>query len=389
MKTLFLLSLSKTIFALHLISENPKLLLLPKTDNHVNPFNIHTDNANETSADFQLQITCNDNVITQTTPSSLRGDFCKQVIYTDSIKSLNSLLSSLTLRLGESAEANSSFVINYKLLYSNEGEGKGDLGLVQTMEVADSIPVVRLNTAINYKKKSETAFSLKIAEVSGGYFLSSDKHAFTIILKEGEMPDWLNYSFEEGSLYFSGSTPNSLDKDLEFSLAISDKITGLSSEDIKVRFTSSNLNQSGGNRVFILVGFVILSLVVIVVIVILYWIAKKNKLQKFGDKKVDMEESQRDVNVLSDSILNWNKKLVEKHRSKGIDLEVTEGSGSGQRQAPAFSYNKFDESFDDEEDANSAYFKVSDKLSHIDHVEEKMKKEDVDRSSFFDDISFN
>ena len=389
MQSFTLLLLLQTTLSLHLTSENQKGLLLPKTQNLLNPFNLATDNTSETETDFQLTITCNDNVKAQTTPTSIHGDFCKTVIYTDKIKNLNQLLASLKLTLNESADTSGDFVIKYKLLYSAHKDDVEDLAVTQTMTVASSVPVVRLNTVINYEKNSETAFNLKIAEISKGYFRSSSIHSFSIVLREGKMPDWVQYNFDESSLYFSGSTPGDLKEDFEFSFAISDKTTGLSSEDLLLGFSSSSQTHGGSNKMLILTLFVVLSVVVIIIILVIYVLSKKGKLLKFGEKKENPDETQKDVNVLSDSILNWNKKLVEKHRSKGLEFEVTEGSGSGQKQAPAFSYNKFDESFDDEEEGNSAYFKVSDKLSQIEHVEEQAKKEDVNRSSFFDDISFN
>ena len=374
--------------SLYISKTDMDFLLLPNTDNHITPFQIESTGKNEEKADYRLNITCNQQVIDKAERNSSKGDYCKAGLLTDNLDGINTILASLTIHT-QDIEERKEFVIDYALYYIDEAGENQEFSFKQKLFVANQISVIKDNEIIQYQKGKPNNFELKILTIKQEYYKNAKDHEFVINFND-EKPVWVSYSFIANTLYFKGETPGNLDEEIEFSFTIYDKQTGLSSESVEIEFAKINHESStGSSKLMILILFIIFSIVIIFIVVAIYYVAKKNKFEDRSLKRNNDEmPTDGSVNVLSDSILNWNKQLVEKHKHKMVEL--TEGSDSQMDpdRAPAFSYNKFDESFDDVED-RSLKFKVSDKLSEIEHIEEEEKKEDDgNRSSFLDDFKF-
>lgn len=374
--------------SLYISKTDMDFLLLPNTDNHITPFQIESTGKNEEKADYRLNITCNQQVIDKAERNSSKGDYCKAGLLTDNLDGINTILASLSIHT-QDIEERKEFVIDYALYYIDEAGENQEFSFKQKLFVANQISVIKDNEIIQYQKGKPNNFELKILTIKQEYYKNAKDHEFVINFND-EKPVWVSYSFIANTLYFKGETPGNLDEEIEFSFTIYDKQTGLSSESVEIEFAKINHESStGSSKLMILILFIIFSIVIIFIVVAIYYVAKKNKFEDRSLKRNNDElPTDGSVNVLSDSILNWNKQLVEKHKHKMVEL--TEGSDSQMDpdRAPAFSYNKFDESFDDVED-RSLKFKVSDKLSEIEHIEEEEKKEDDgNRSSFLDDFKF-
>ena len=374
--------------SLYISKTDMDFLLLPNTDNHITPFQIESTGKNEEKADYRLNITCNQQVIDKAERNSSKGDYCKAGLLTDNLDGINTILASLSIHT-QDIEERKEFVIDYALYYIDEAGENQEFSFKQKLFVANQISVIKDNEIIQYQKGKPNNFELKILTIKQEYYKNAKDHEFVINFNN-EKPVWVSYSFIANTLYFKGETPGNLDEEIEFSFTIYDKQTGLSSESVEIEFAKINHESStGSSKLMILILFIIFSIVIIFIVVAIYYVAKKNKFEDRSLRRNNDElPTDGSVNVLSDSILNWNKQLVEKHKHKMVEL--TEGSDSQMDpdRAPAFSYNKFDESFDDVED-RSLKFKVSDKLSEIEHIEEEEKKEDDgNRSSFLDDFKF-
>ena len=374
--------------SLYISKTDMDFLLLPNTDNHITPFQIESTGKNEEKADYRLNITCNQQVIDKAERNSSKGDYCKAGLLTDNLDGINTILASLSIHT-QDIEERKEFVIDYALYYIDEAGENQEFSFKQKLFVANQISVIKDNEIIQYQKGKPNNFELKILTIKQEYYKNPKDHEFVINFND-EKPVWVSYSFIANTLYFKGETPEDLDEEIEFSFTIYDKQTGLSSESVEIEFAKINHESStGSSKLMILILFIIFSIVIIFIVVAIYYVAKKNKFEDRSLRRNNDElPTDGSVNVLSDSILNWNKQLVEKHKHKMVEL--TEGSDSQMDpdRAPAFSYNKFDESFDDVED-RSLKFKVSDKLSEIEHIEEEEKKEDDgNRSSFLDDFKF-
>lgn len=380
------------IFALHSLTalklSNPQsnILLLPQTPSALAPFTLQSENESERSVSYKLQVRCSDSLRSIVSFSNASNDICATGDATDTIENLNQLLQRANATLVQDAKAVKDANVLYTLHYAEDGSKT--IAFQQTFAVATEVPVHIINKTIYFQPGSSTAFDLKVLTVQNEYLRSEPHPQLAMVVTSGHMPEWLTAQFENGELYFAGRTPTELQDDYKFSFAVQDKTTGLVSNDMEITLAGSLDGQAPNSKALVIVLFLIFTGIVACILLLIFMFSRKNApngdtLKHDVAAQVAQQQDKVDssANVLSDSILNWNKKLIEKHQTRHFSTTDVDEEANAPGRSPGFAYECFDETFALTEDDRGQDIKISDRLSDIRH-------DDANRSSFLDDLRF-
>lgn len=368
-----------------------KPLILPQNDNLITPFILEPDTDSENTVSYILQILCSESLKEHIEFIGKEPQICTKASTTDTVSNLNVILQNTYARLKNEGSKVSDLRITYIIIYSENG--KDPLTFEQQFVVSTEIPINRVNKVIYYQSNSSTTFDLKILEIQDSYFRNAVDHEFIVIFDDKGFPDWLKFQFESNALYFSGRTSLELSTSYSFSFRVQDKVTGLLSESVTMNVVNSIESEVSGNKALIIVLFLIFTGIIACILLIVFISSKKKQndeknLQKSVNAQNKQFQDTTSTPVLSDSILKWNEKLVERHRNKNFDFLDTDDERSRPERSPGFAYEKFDDTFEMTEDDKNLDIKISDKLSEIRPDDEARGDTDGNKSSFFDDIRF-
>lgn len=390
MKAGWILILFQIATSLRVTNTNNKVLLLPKANNMLVPFVLEPETESEKIENYVLEIQCSESVKNNIEFTGTYEGFCVDGNRTDTIPNINAALQGTFAMITGDISKMKDLRIGYMIHYSENG--KNAIAFEQDLSVAQDIPINKVNRMIFYQPHSSTTFDLKILDIQASYFRNALNNEFTIVISNNKFPDWLTFEFEKNELYFSGKTPANLEDEYSFDFSIQDKQTGLLSSLVNIQITSSVEGQSPQGKVLVIVLFLIFSGVIACILLIIFITSKK--------KHTDAKNLQNSVNaqnkglqdttthVLSDSILQWNKKLVERHRTKNFDFIETSAENESPGRSPGFAYEKFDDTFEMTDEEKGPDIKMSDKLSDIRPDDDARHKDDGNKSSFFEDIRF-
>lgn len=368
-----------------------KTILLPKILNTIVPFSLVPESENERNVAYTIEIRCSDNVKTHIEFSGIDPNICTHDNITDKIVNLNANLHGTYAAIKGDNVKTKDLKINYVIHYLENNTRT--ITFEQELVVAQEISIHRVNKAIYYQPNSVTAFDLKILEIQESYFRNAQTHEFTIVISNNKIPDWLQYRFENGELYFSGKTPNDLSSSYSFSFMIQDKQTDLFSPNVDIQIDSSIECQSPGGKVLVVILFLIFTGVIACVLFIIL-VCSRKKTTNPAQLKLSINFQDRPLqdtttNVLSDSILQWNKKLVDRHKTRTYNFIAADDEKNRPGRSPGFAYEKFDDTFEMTEEDKNPDIRMSDKLSDIRPDDDDHKnRDDENRSSFFDDLRF-
>lgn len=389
MTIIWFVTLLHALKSLKITNTNPNALILPQTDNAIAPFSLELEADADNTTKYDLQVKCADEVKTNLEFTRQHPEFCTKDSYTDTIANLNDMLQGTYVKLVHDNDKPTDLIIIYTI--KPETDAQEPLSFTQELLPATIIPINVVNKVIYYQPKSSTAFDLKVLEIQELYYHNAQTHELSIVLNNNGFPDWIEYKFQGSELYFRGRTPVDLERTFSFIFMIQDRQTGLFSESVGVDVSNSLDKRMGGKKTLVIVLFLIFTGgIACILLIILVSLKKKQPTQNL---QMDVTGPQNQfqnattANVLSDSIVQWNKKLVERHKTKNYDFIETDDKTNSPYRSPGFAYEQFDDTFEISDEEKNPDIKISDRLSEIRPDDDK-KKSNGNRSSFFDDIRF-
>lgn len=388
------LMLATPIHSLVLSNEKSESLLLPNTINDITPFLLVGESEQENLLSYEMKFTCSKTTANILEFTSIESDLCKIDSFTGTIDEINKFFDNIKPKVTIKSSKVNELFIRYVLNYKADSKTKKPEEFVQYLKIAANIPITLVNTEIYYQNHSSTSFNLKVLEISPDYFVNTTADNLKLVLRENILPDWASYSFKGNALYLTGETPSDIHSDMKFAFTIQDKLTGLSSDMVMVKLSNSANSGNSSSKVFILSVLTISSLVMFTAILLILIKTKQteskaNVARSIKAHNLNLQTIQKPVNedVLSDSILQWNKKLILLHKERCDSNSMREDSDRPS-QSPAFAYEQFDNSFNTEDENLSPNFRISDRLSDIEHNHRRLTETDMNRSSFFEEGHF-
>ena len=390
--TLFCLLTPIVSFVLE--DKHDEVRLFPNKEIGLTPFTVRAETDRENELDFELQFICSKATNQALTFGSPDSDICTKESYTGTIAEINTYLQNIKVSVTSSSSAKGNTYIRYSINYKDGDHKDTRKKFEQHLKITTKIPTDVINDEIFYKHNSETSFSLKVVEINPAYSENVDNDQLSIVMKENTLPSWVKYSFKNNALYLEGETPSDLDNDINFTFMIQDKLTDLKSDEITVGIVNSEEINNTSSRILVLSLFIILSLGMLSAILLVFIRGNKEDkkptmIASVENQQMNAQNDQKDANndVLSDSILQWNKKLINKHKEKSEnDLSFNSEKHS---KTPEFGYEQFDQSFGSGDDNVSPDFKISDRLSDIQPTEKENQETEGNKSAFFEDEHFN
>lgn len=392
---LHILILIQTISALKVSELQSKILLLPKTSNSIAPFTLVPETDNERSSTFRLKVQCNENLQTLVEFSGSDSNFCTEDGVSGSAANLNTLLQGTFATIINTDTKSKDLAVQYTV-YRTDDDSQV-ISLPQQFTVVTEVPIRMVNKTIYYQPGSSTTFGLKIMNIQADYLRGAKTNEFTIVPIGGQFPNWMQYQFENGELYFSGRTPTDLNQMLSFTFTVQDRQTGLFSEDVEVQISGSLDGQPPSGKALVIILFLIFTGIIACVLLIIFVFSKKAapngaQLKQSVAAHIQQQQQQHNndstTNVLSDSILQWNKKMVEKHKNRMFSMTDVDEELNRPGRSPGFAYERFDDTFEVTEDDRNPDIRMSDKLSEIHPDDDNKNRDDNNRSSFLDDLRF-
>lgn len=395
--------LASACFSLTLIGSREEVLLLPKQSNRITPFNIKQEEG-ASQKKLKLSVECEGVSESTFVFANNSPNLCPQTTKTGTADELNTYLNSVIV-----SSTNGSLdrvKINYKLVEADQSAQDGEPKFIQTFEEAKSIPVKLLSSAIKASADSSSAeLQYFVISVDNEYFINTVDNS--LYAKIEDKPDWLETVFRGPDLYITLKSTKDLSNDMSIDIVIADKTTGLESESqsVKVEFLDSikKTNSKVDSQLYFLIFLGIFTLVIVIFIFVLYFANKRiatheNLKQSIdGQKRAAHHNTQTTnqsfdgkSNVLSDSIVNWNKKLIAKHQQKAsmvLDVSKSREQESINVADRHNEYQQFDDSDRAEENSRDQQGDGFQDISEIHQDNTSVKSQDPhQRSSFLEDF---
>lgn len=364
-------------------------LLLPNVDNLISPFVIKPQNDQENETEYEIRVKCSKFMKEYVEFNSEEGNVCTKETLVGSVNSINDFLSKASVKLSPKAQQGQDLSIDYTFLDTNYKNGKVPQSYVQTFEAPSLIPTTTVNTSIKYQSDSTAAFNLKILEIDALYYKKSNNSSISIAMNENVLPAWIKPTLTDNALYFSGEAPDSISDDFTFRFRLQDTLTGLSSDEVDIAVQNAAQSEDPAVKAIVLMLLAVMSLMAVGFVTCILLKTQErgsNGLATKDERNIHLQETKKNSNgnILSDSILEWNKKLVVKRKERAdtcleaLDIEK-------EPKTPNFYYDQFEHSFCFEEDPEIDDFGNADKLSDIRPDKWAKTNSYMNRSSFLKD----
>ena len=286
-------------------------------------------------------------------------DVCGQVLE-GSIYKLNDQLSDMPIILDEQALSQIEFdkiTIKYVLT-----DHKADRSYNFSFPVFTRFPMKTVTRFTYEPRRNINHFSNYIAYFDKDYFDTQESHlnATTTFSSNFDKPETkktfaLEKSHDGLILHFD--IPISVTKKFSMTFTVSDNNLKFTAESFTVFFTSSDIESNNSAKAAILVLFFVFCIFISFIVMLVFYISRKKeeelKLKREMQKKSD--NASQSTNLLSHSILNWNKRLMKKHRDKSLELSF--GEKNGKRKPHNYAPEGFDETFNDSHDNREIEFR--------------------------------
>lgn len=320
-RKLALMFLFSMTLCVHPTNVQNYLFISPNILSRITPFILQTD-GNESGTDmYTIKPFCSESVRSTVIFPSNYSDFCSDKSFTGQIDKLNNILMSLQLTLISESIVSRSIIFQF-FDQNNVALFSSSLSLT----IASQIPltVFTSNIKINSNPKNSNQ-QLPVLSIDPIYLLSFDKNA---LLVHTDSLISLNFFFQQNILYIDFNPIYKSQIPFSLSLSISDTNTKLVSDLLLFRMVSE-LPETERTSKPGLIPFVILIIIIALVVGIaikLIHLRQRNQNLNLqgsinGKKLANINTSisndiQDKTVVLTQSIVTWNKKLLDKHKHK-------------------------------------------------------------------------
>ncbi len=342
--------------------------LLPFAKNTITPFDIILESDEDDKKEIKLMIECSEESRDLFMFQSETIDFCNQM-FNQSIVDTQKFLKQLEVKIKPFKDQISNLYLNYSLYYSNNknSDEEETIDFKQNFTIPSEIPLTTLDMIIKHDTKMDKDFRNDVLQINDNYLKNSSMANLEVVKYDENFPDWIHFHFTNNTLQFWG-TIDSVTENKNVVFYIRDNLTKLNSKMLTIWITGNNLPGKNSKNMLLLILIMFL-FVVVVLGILLVLKRQKTNLKRSIDANMKRQEAYSlPKTVLSDSIINWNRKLVLKHRhsvnfsNDQIDTIVVEDKGSVQNK-----YMRFDDStYLSQQQSNSKPdFEMKEKLSDI------------------------
>ena len=384
----------KVVFTHDLVNPSKPVILKADTEAKLKLFEVFNEEDPYTD-NFDLSIVCYDYKDKPFYFTSSSSDICKST-FNGSIYRLNEQISDLSIYIDKSALSEiEKGRLSVKYVLTDQ---TGNIKEFR-FNIFTKIPITYVNEFSFQPRRNINNISENIATIDENYlkaYSNGKDYNYTSFdvkldissnLQKHIDSDTVHWRFINNSLKLQFSIPITVTKQFSIKVAIKDSKTDLSSDTFTVFFSSSDIESSSSAKITILVLFFVFCIFISSIVFLIFHIKKQKdlalKIKKEMKEEVETTNSQS-TNVLSNSILNWNKKLVRKYQDKSPELSFDELDGK--RQPRNYAYEKFDETISDSN--NDIQFVIRDNFSEIRQDDDSDGMNQENRSSFLDDLRF-
>ncbi len=366
------------------------------------PFTIKSEDKDPVDAIFVVDIEC-PSVPSMAIKDDQGTNVCPKTTKTGQPSEVNKFLSALSYSSSELFSG--KFDVKYSYKQISEGNVKMQSSFIQTCQVATEIPIRMFEQDI--KLTSDTgSVEYLILSIDQDYFSNTDVANLSVVFEK--KPEWIGSTFVGPDFYVKIQTNASAAADQQLTVSIEDTRSGLKTKE--VTFVIDFLDLKGksvsknGSQFYFLVFLVIFALAIILLIFIIWYsnqkVTHRQNLKESidGQKRTNelittnCQSFQEKSTVLTDSIINWNQRMVQKHKAKcSIVFDNSELKERSKLNAidMAQSYGRFDESDHAEEFAREMSEDNFEDISEIHQDISSVKSQDFNqKSSFLDEFKF-
>ncbi len=343
------------------VTHSQELLLLPNRENLTSPSNSLLDSLPDNSANmYKLNVECSSQFLTSVKVVSLFEGICDGLrTFTGSMSELKFKVESLKLTtIGNSLDG---FFIRFGFLDLENPEK--NISVVYSFKLADSIPLTNSAFQEDSMAGNNPKLEQQVAEVLPSYMLNASDTDFIIVAEPRNLI--LSNSFKDGKLFLKFDA-TSLKEATSFSFQLIDSRNGLKSTTQILQITPAAYKPilSSGSFSHIAVVISVISFTSSITIAILALISvyfpkkspevEANNLTTVTDGQTSQLPSAKtnyeDERVLTESILIWNKSVIDNHKSHTLStLETSEVSDEfGGSQSRLSYFCRFDNNFDED-----------------------------------------
>ena len=389
-KILLFIYLYFFINSLKIEIQQEKKYILQEMDNDLNPYNIIIKDDSENFLDCNLSITCTTSVTENFIFKEDYKNFCSLENKKFKMGDLITYLNILTIKIQNSEKKISGLYIFYSLKYT-ENDLEKNIEIKQVLKKPLFIPLENNNNFIKYEKGN--SFQKNIITIDPLYLESSNISNFELN-KYYLFPDWVNYSFNGSDLILSGDFPDEFTDNLSLIFYLIDEKTKLSSKMITIWITGPNLFTRNEKSTELSVLLIVLFFVILIILgIISYLRNKKKKKEEALKNSIQGDQNRKNSipqTVLTDSILNWNKKLMLKHKKslKDINNNTIHTIVLTEEESHIQNHFKFDSEHSFEINRSEHSLKMGQRFSVI-HAPESDDEKKSNKSGFIDENPFN
>ena len=366
MRTLLLLAL----FAIHVTSftldnQQNNVLLFPKAQNKLAPFTINLSAGEDASQILSLTASCPPEVASALKFGSGNA-LCSSAGIQGTASSLNELLSGIMW--DTSAVAATNATVSYSVSPVNTSNATT---FAQSLALATSVPVTVLNDSIALSGTTSDASQVPsktlLAQIAPYYLANAASSNLSVFYDE--KPDWMDYYLDNGKIYLVATPPSNLASNFTMNYSINDSTRSLTSRLLAVRITQTTAtgtttHSKEQTQLYFLILLGIFTLIIALFVIVLYAVNKRAMAHDRLKESIGGQQNRAaadphnmsydgKASVLSDSILQWNKRLVEMHRHKGEQILNTSATRELEHESlnhsRANNYQRFDDSEHNEE----------------------------------------
>ena len=403
---LIALALSDSCRGFTTTEKHDELLLLPNQSNRISPFVFRADQGENPSTKLSLRFECSPSLKASFQASSPNQNVCDKPTFEGTLEDVNTFLASLQAQFLPFNSDDATLKYTWSSVNGNGSEVKDQM--LQRFTVAKEIPIKMQTPIIHVASDSSNR------ELTNLVLTISDDYAFNaknenLELRMANRPTWLSYSFKDFGLYMTLRSNQDLsDTNLNFNIV--DRVTGLESEITRLQITFVDSAKKGASKtdsqLYFLIFLGLFTLVIIVFIFVLYFANKRIAGHEHLRQSIDGQKRANaptittnqsfdgKANVLSESIINWNKKLIARHQQKAsMVLDVSEHkereSFNQKETTEGRNYQRFDDSDRPEEHSRDPQAEGFHDISEIHQDSASVKsQENHQKSSFLEDFKF-
>ena len=317
--------LSSHLFALTLTNQKQKIAITTSSLVNLNPFQIIIDSAKKDEILMvSISASCSSFLETQTFSEENEKFVC---LLSDEILSLedaNALLRSIKIQTISNSPNKMENTITYKIKAMGE-----ETEFLQTVDSFSSIPITTIAQTFYFDPNSSKTSEQKILSVDPSYLSSfeSSELKFDCITT---VPSYLRITLKSAELFFTTSKAGYHLSDRIMRLSVFDLKTRLESESIDVKlkpiYSQTEDSDSSNTETFLKGCIALLLVIVLAFAVVLYFGFKRSNqtieirrnIEQNSELKIVSQNEMKTI-IMSDSILQWNKMLMEKYSKKKGD----------------------------------------------------------------------